>query len=413
MKIALVILHADPKRGGAERYTIDIANGLRARGHAVSIISTSFPVMLPGIATVHLPTPASSRTRKYKSFNYQFDAHLHIAPYDVIHAMLPINRCDVYHPHAGLAQQAMEEGHLKYQNPVKRFAAKIGNKLNRRRRAFAKVEKKLLTKLHRPLVICLSDYVKQSVQKYHQLPDSHLATLFNAVDLKKFDPAIRPNAGTELRSRLKINPTDTVALMIAQDFARKGLEEAIRGLKDVTNNPNGIIRPTQLSNSPSTLPASSGEPPYDPATIKLLVVGRDNPGPYKKMAAQLGLTDRVIFAGPTDDPHAAYRAADFFILPTHHDPCSLVVLEALAMGLPVISTKQNGATEIMTDGVHGHVLPSATDGAALAGAIRSLCDPATRQAVADRCLTLRTSLSFERHLDDLIAIYQKAPGLWR
>ena len=79
--------------------------------------------------------------------------------------------------------------------------------------------------------------------------------------------------------------------------------------------------------------------------------------------------------GQTVDPRSQYAAADFFVLPTRHDPCSLVVLEALAMGLPVISTRFNGACEIMTDGVHGFVLHDPKDVDALANAMRKMLDP--------------------------------------
>jgi UDP-glucose:(heptosyl)LPS alpha-1,3-glucosyltransferase len=114
-----------------------------------------------------------------------------------------------------------------------------------------------------------------------------------------------------------------------------------------------------------------------------------------------------VFAGATADAYAFYRAADFFVLPTRHDPCSLVVLEALAMGLPVISTKQNGASEIMTPGFHGFVLDSADDHPALVAAVRALLDPATRARMRAACLALRPRLAYEHHLDTLLSIYQQ------
>ncbi len=101
--------------------------------------------------------------------------------------------------------------------------------------------------------------------------------------------------------------------MIAQDFARKGLRETLVAMRRL-----------------------------DDAQLNLVVVGKENPARYRKLANTLGLHDRVVFAGATKDPYAYYKAADFFVLPTRHDPCSLVVLEALAMGLPVISTVKNG-----------------------------------------------------------------------
>ena len=84
--------------------------------------------------------------------------------------------------------------------------AMVFNRINPRRRAFAAVEKRLLRKTYPPIVICLSDYVKESVRKLYPMREDKLATLFNAVDLERFDPASRPRSeerrvGKECRSR--------------------------------------------------------------------------------------------------------------------------------------------------------------------------------------------------------------------
>src|SRR5439155_23963411 len=97
--------------------------------------------------------------------------------------------------------------------------------------------------------------------------------------------------------------------------------------------------------------------------------------------------------------------AAFFVSPTRHYPCSLVGWGALAMGLPVLSTVYTGATEIMTDGVHGYVLQDPRNTRDIADAMRKLSDPATRAAMSKACLELRPKLSFERHVDRLLEIY--------
>jgi UDP-glucose:(heptosyl)LPS alpha-1,3-glucosyltransferase len=83
------------------------------------------------------------------------------------------------------------------------------------------------------------------------------------------------------------------------------------------------------------------------------------------------------------------------------------VLEALAMGLPVISTVFNGATEIMTDGVHGFVVPDPRDTRAIADAMVKLDDADRRAAMSRACLELRPRLSYEHHLGELLTIYQR------
>jgi UDP-glucose:(heptosyl)LPS alpha-1,3-glucosyltransferase len=124
------------------------------------------------------------------------------------------------------------------------------------------------------------------------------------------------------------------------------------------------------------------------------------------LASREGVSAQVHFAGPTADPFPFYAAADFFVLPTRHDPCSLVVLEALAMGLPVISTKQNGACEIMMPGEHGFVLERADDYGGLVSAMRAMCDDAARARMSEACLGLRPKLAYGAHLDTLMRIYQ-------
>jgi UDP-glucose:(heptosyl)LPS alpha-1,3-glucosyltransferase len=225
-----------------------------------------------------------------------------------------------------------------------------------------------------PIVLCLSDYVKQTARRhYPQLGEDRLVKLFNGIDLRKFDPAARPEAGVELRKKLGISPQQIVGLMLAQDFQRKGLKEAMLALARVADQ-----------------------------RLILLVAGKDDPSVYRRLAG----ADRVRFAGATDDPYAFYRAADFFVLPTKHDPCSLVVLEALAMGVPVISTVFNGACEIMRGGKAGVVLDDPADLRALAAGMESMLEPARRQQWSGECLALRPELSQRNHVDQLERTYR-------
>jgi UDP-glucose:(heptosyl)LPS alpha-1,3-glucosyltransferase len=378
LKIALVILHADPARGGAERYTLDLAHALAERGHDVSLLASSFAEVRDPVVQVPLMATGTTRLGRYLRFLDSLDAHLADTKYDVVHAMLPVRRCDVYHPHAGLAAESIASGHLKHAGSVSRGLSRWANAMNRKRQRFAAVERELLTGSRPPVALCLSEYVKRTLRQHYDLPADRLATLFNAVDVNRYDP--RRDAGEsalDLRKRLNVPHVAIVALMIAQDFQRKGLAEAIGALAQLEDR-----------------------------RLVLVVVGKQEPGSYRRLARRLGVEARVIFNGPTKSPFDFYRAADFFVLPTRHDPCSLVVLEALAMGLPVISTVFNGACEIIENGRHGFVLTDPGDVPALAGMMHQLLDPATRQAMSQACLALRPRLAYEHHLDELLRTYE-------
>lgn len=371
MNIALVTMRTDPARGGAERYTVDLAAALTGEGHTVAMLATSFGGVPPGVQSVALESRGMTRVTRYDRFLDALDAHLDATDYDVVHAMLPVRRCDIYHPHAGIAR-ATTAGD-----------SAITKLLNRRRARVAAVEGALLESPHPPIVLCLSEYVRRAVREWYRLDESHLPIAFNGVDIKRFDPAARPGARATARADYRFSDEQSVALFVGQDFERKGLREAVSAL--------GRLR--------GTSPAAD--------EMLLLVVGKQRARKYLARARRLGVERRVLIGGVTPDPYLAYRASDFFVLPTKHDPCSLVVLEALAMGLPVISTRFNGATEIMTDGMHGFVLADPANVGALADAMRRLLDPALRRRMSEACLKLRPRLAYENHLRTVLEVYNQ------
>ena len=376
MNIGLVIFRGDAQRGGAERYTADIAGALAKRGHGVDLIATRFGGEIQEVNFVEIAAKGSTRAGRYLDFLNRLDERLAGRKYDLIHSMLPIRRCDLYHPHAGMAKAALET-HLARDGAAARVLGKLANSLNRKRRVFAEVEDALIHGPDKPVVLCLSDYVKGMILRHYPDIEGQLVKLFNGTDLKLFDPAERAPARETIRRRFGIGPDATVALMIAQHFERKGLAEVIAATAKI-----------------------GGKAPI------VLVVGKDDPSRSRQHAKRLGVEDKIIFAGQTTSAADFYAASDFFVLPTRHDSCSLVVLEALAMGLPVISTVFNGACEIMNDGRHGFVLSDPADVSALTTAMTNLLDPRTRLKMREACLALRPSLSFDAHMDRLEEIYR-------
>jgi UDP-glucose:(heptosyl)LPS alpha-1,3-glucosyltransferase len=369
VKIGLIIQHADASRGGAERYTIDLARGLAHRGHDVHLISSSFVDIPWEVRQEKMPGNGLTRLSRYNRFLSWAEQHVATTPYDVTHAMLPVKRCDIYHPHAGVEADSILS------------ASSLDRTFNLKRKKAVAVEHDLIV-AREPIVLCLSDYVKQAVTKHYELDAKKLVVLHNGVSLKRFDPAAKPDAGKAVRKELRIGDKKVVGLIVAQDFERKGVREAILALSKASD-----------------------------ARLVLLVVGKDNPNAYMKLAKKSRVGEYVFFAGPMKDVYAAYRAADFFVLPTKHDPCSLVVLESLVMGLPVISTKQNGATEVMTPGKHGFVIDKPGNIDSLCDAMKQMLSDPKRQAMSRQCLTLRPALSQEHHVDEVTRLYMRMTGV--
>jgi UDP-glucose:(heptosyl)LPS alpha-1,3-glucosyltransferase len=378
MNLALIIFRADPDHGGAERYTAGIAAALAERGHRIDLIATRFGPPIPSVNFVPLAVKGATRAAAYGAFLYQLDESLARKKYDLVHAMLPVRRCDLYHPHAGLAKAALRS-HLARSSPAGRTLAQIGNRFNRKRQLNARTEDAMLHAPVKPLVLCLSDYVKGLVLEHYPDISDQLVKLFNGIDLHAFDPSKHSAARQSIRQRFGVSPSASVALMIAQRFYRKGLSEVIEATANLSRQSTGA--PT------------------------VLVVGKDDPAQGRRLARQLDIEQKIVFCGPTSQAADFYAAADFFVLPTRHDSCSLAVLEALAMGVPVISTIFNGACDIMTNGHHGFVLPDPADVPALTAAMQRLLDPNSRHTMSRACLALRPELSFDAHLNRLEEIY--------
>jgi UDP-glucose:(heptosyl)LPS alpha-1,3-glucosyltransferase len=345
VRIALVILHADPSRGGAERYTLQLADSLKGLRHAADVLDAD-----------RLGVRGRTRTGRYFDFCKRLRRHLSGGDYDVVHAMLPVPSgcCDVYHPHAGIE------------------AAGVGRwtwLTNPRRAAMARMERRLLGSAVPPVTITLSNYVGGMLRRLHpSVSEARVERIFNAVDLQRFGPS---------GGRVDLGPPP-VALFVGNDFARKGLDLVLRA----------------LARSSSWHLAVAGE-------------DRSAGDHFRRMAEREGVADRVRWLGKRDDPDVLYRSADVLVHASRHDPCSLATLEAIATGLLVIGGAYDGAMEAIEPGVHGHVIPvdeRAPD--QMATHLQSLLDDQVRRRMAEACLTLRPSLAWENHVTRVVALYE-------
>lgn len=374
MKVLLAILNAAVARGGAERYTRDLAAAFLGRGMEVATAAVSFDGDWPG-RKIEVGARAVTRAGVYSRYLGQLDRVIDEegaggagsggggGGWDIVHAMLPVKRCDLYHPHAGIAAETKRWGPFEH--------------LNRRRRGMLLAERDLLIAADPPVTLSLSNYVLGRFRAVY--PGAPSEVVLNGVDTGRFDPEAARGMRAGVRKAWGILEGEKVILCVAQDFARKGVPVAVEAMAKLRDLP-----------------------------VKLVVVGRDDPEPVLAVAKGLGVEGKVVLPGAMGDTRGAYAGADLFTLPTYHDPCSLVVIEALAMGLPVISTVFNGSCEWMKDGVHGRILPE-VDAGMLAGAFRELLvDEGRREAAARACLGLRGVLSAEHHVSRVLQVYEKA-----
>jgi UDP-glucose:(heptosyl)LPS alpha-1,3-glucosyltransferase len=144
------------------------------------------------------------------------------------------------------------------------------------------------------------------------------------------------------------------------------------------------------------------------APFRLLVVGSPRTAAYERLARRLGIGQRVCFAGHCADMRNGYFAADFLVHPTFYDPCSLVALEALACGLPVITTRCNGAAELLSPPREGYVIANPHEHGRLAWAMTQLLDPVRRAGCAQAARRAAATWTFEEHYRQLLQVFAEA-----
>jgi glycosyltransferase involved in cell wall biosynthesis len=141
---------------------------------------------------------------------------------------------------------------------------------------------------------------------------------------------------------------------------------------------------------------------------KVLLVSRSDPQPYLSLAARCGMADRVVSAGPTSAIEHAYAAADVFVFPSRYDAFGMVVTEAMACGLPVVTSRQAGASEIISDRTDGILIPDPGDRAAWTQAIGTLAADSTERARLGRAAAETASrFTWDQVARHTLAVYEQ------
>ncbi|HEY5975874.1 MAG TPA: glycosyltransferase family 4 protein, partial [Geobacteraceae bacterium] len=143
---------------------------------------------------------------------------------------------------------------------------------------------------------------------------------------------------------------------------------------------------------------------------RMFVVGKGPLGRYRRLAARLGVADQVVFTGPQQQVERFYRGCDLFVFPTLYDPFSNATLEALASGLPVITTVFNGVSELISEGENGTVLADPLDARALARAIERLAPAGERQRQGRAAAATARPFTMERNVRETMAVIATVSG---
>jgi len=363
LRIALVRRGYSPS-GGAEGYLKRLARGVTEAGHDVQLIATNaWPEDQWRFGSV-----TRLRAESVLGFADELEEIRPQLHYDALFSLERVWSCDIYRAGDGV-HRAWLVRRRNFELPLKQFV----RALNRKHRDLVQLEESLLADRKAARVIVASQMVKDEIVDFYAYPAGNIDIIRNGVPLDKFrfDPEVRQKA----REDLKLKPDQIALLFAGSGWERKGLLFAIQAMALCKNK-----------------------------KLRLLVAGRGNETLYKTARLRFWREEPVRFLGEVAQVAPLYAAADIFILPTIYDPFSNACLEALACGLPVITTRANGFSEIIEDKVHGSIVDNAGNLVALRDAIRFWSDPSRRAAARSENIERASQFDISRNVEETLNV---------
>jgi UDP-glucose:(heptosyl)LPS alpha-1,3-glucosyltransferase len=370
MKIALVRPFFTLAKGGAERYAVELARALIASGHEVHLFAHEWDrPELKGVGYHQVPMALKPGWLRVLTFQWYLRRALDGSDYDVVLGMTPFTPQRVFWLGDGLyriwTRVAWPNALRRWLMCAKRAVMLVNLWLERRIMSGGAED-----------YIVNSRLVKKQAMTEYGVPEERISLVYPGVDLSRFHVGARAQWRAAVRQNLGITEDEIVFLFVANNFRRKGLDLVLRALQQMD--------PRQ-------------------AHARLLVVGAGRTWLFRRLASLLGLSDRVTFVGSSQEVEKYYSAADVFVLPTRYDPFAAVCLEAMASGLPVITTKMNGAAELIQTGQSGFVVNPAKSKDSLAHAMRFFLARGRCAAAGQMAAQTAKEFSRQAHIKQMIA----------
>jgi UDP-glucose:(heptosyl)LPS alpha-1,3-glucosyltransferase len=371
MRLAIIRQRYTPQ-GGAERFLEGALEALLERNVAITLYAREWPQTKLQLIEPHIIDPpyVGALWRDW-GFARAVGRAIGTSRMNLVQAHERVLTCDVYRPGDGVHATWLEE-RLRDASPLLR--ARVA--LSPWHRYTLAMERKLFASPWLRAVLCNSKLVRDDIMARFGLPAERLPVIYNAVDANVYSPALRAQRGM-LRERLRIPEEAVLFLLVGSGFRRKGVPAALAALARL------------------------------PVPAHLLVVGDDRRlETFKTLAHEHGVRERVTFAGLQADVAPFYGAADAFVLPAIYDSFPDAAMEALAAGLPVVTSTMSGAAELVTEHDAGFVC-AARDTAALAGHLERLLDPGTRAGLSERARAAVLPLTPAAMTLKLVLIYKE------
>lgn len=356
--------------GGAERFISRALEALGSEQLELNIITRSWQGTPHPDWHLHICNPSKlGRVSRERGFAVAARACWQQQKFDIVQSHERIAGCDIFRAGDGVHRVWLEQ-RARIVTPWQRLSAAISPY----HRYVLQAEKAMFHSPELKAVICNSEMVKRDIMRCFQLDAARIHVIYNAIDCQRFQPASEESRAA-VRQQLHIPREATALIYVGSGFERKGLKAAIQA----------VARSDRY----------------------LIVVGQDKQlKRYQQLANRLNCLDRLRFVGVQQDVQSFYHAADGLILPTLYDPFPNVVLEAMACGLPVITSTGCGGAEFIENGRQGFVC-DALDINALSEAVMAIPSKSQNSAMGDAARDRILPYTPQRLASELTSLYQK------
>ena len=381
MKIALVRKTYTPY-GGAERYLAQLIQRLGHQGHAVHIFASRWDQNAPkslgkeGKINVFFHRVPSIRTPSFlEALSFAlFAKHLlQEESFDIIHSFERTLYQDIYRAGDGCHREWLIQ-----RKKIDPWTKRLSHPVNPLHTTLLFLERKLFQSPRLKRVIANSQRGKEEIIRHYGVLADKIEVIYNGVDLNLFNPLNVELYREKIRKEYGILQEAFVVLFLGSGFRRKGLDVLIASL------------PQWIEKIPHAI---------------LLVAGKDRPRRYRKKARRLGMEDKIRFLGPTQRARELYAASDLFVLPTIYEPFSNACLEAMATGLPVVTTSINGIAELIEDRQNGFLVRNPSEPQEISAAVNAFYHFPRKAEIREKARVTSSRFDIESAVQRMLQIY--------
>lgn len=354
--------------GGAERFVARLLAAMPSEAMRISLITREWQDA-SGFDVIAANPFSIGRLWRDWSFARAVCRTVSHKRFDLVQSHERIACCDIYRAGDGVHREWLAE-----RSRALGAIGALALSINPYHVYVCRAERRLFQSPRLRAVICNSTMVKEEIKQHFGLPEERLRVIYNGVDTARFGLELKRHRA-EVRSRYGVANDACLFLFVGSGFERKGLAGAMDALARVPG-------------------------------AHLMVVGRDKKlRKFQAHAFKSAVADRVHFAGAQADVTPYYGAADAFVLPTLYDPFPNVVLEALASGLPVLTSRKCGGAELIHEGENGFVC-DALNTPALVRAMKDVLPHARQARMSAAARRTAEAFGLERMTNEFLSFYR-------